>query len=217
MTMQRRLALLEAAERSDFLLIEDDYEHELNFVGPQHPAVKSFDRAGRVIHIGSLSKPVFPGLRLGFVVAAPPLIRELRAVRRLMYRHPPALDQRAMAIFLADGHFDAHIRRQRDLLAAKWKTILREIEKQLPGCSPTMTTGGSALWLRLPEGVDGEVLQREAAARGVLIEPGRVHFLRPDAPRNYVRLGFAAIAADRIARGISTLAEALGAVRSRAA
>jgi GntR family transcriptional regulator/MocR family aminotransferase len=217
LTMQRRLALLEAAERHDFLLVEDDYEHELNFVGPQHPALKSFDRAGRVIHIGSLSKPVFPGLRLGFIAAPEPIVRELRALRRLMYRHPSALDQRAMAIFLADGHFDAHIRRQRDLFAAKWKTILREIEKKLPDCTATMTTGGSAVWLRLPREIDAEIVRTEAALRGVLVEPGQVHFAREDRPKNYLRLGFAAIANERIADGIAALSEALTAAASRAA
>ncbi len=209
LTMQRRIALLEAAERHDFLIVEDDYEHELNYVGPQHPALKSFDRAGRVLHIGSLSKPLFPGLRLGFVSAPAPVIAELRALRRLMYRHPSALDQRAMAIFLADGHFDAHIRRQRDLLAAKWKTILREIERRMTGCAVTMTTGGSAVWLRLPKGVNAEDLKAEAASRGVLIEPGRVHFMREDAPTNFVRLGFAAIPTEKIAPGIELLAQSL--------
>ncbi|MFC5067031.1 PLP-dependent aminotransferase family protein [Flaviflagellibacter deserti] len=217
LTMQRRLALLEAAEREDFLIVEDDYEHELNYVGPQHPALKSFDRAGRVMHIGSLSKPVFPGLRLGFVIAPPPVIRELRALRRLEYRHPSALDQRSMAIFLADGHFDAHIRRQRDTLSAKWKTILREIERQLQGCGVTMTTGGSALWLRLPEGVDAGVLQKAAMARGVLIESGTVHFVTPPAGRGFIRLGFAAIANEKIAPGIKLLAEVLASVPRRAA
>lgn len=213
LTMQRRIALLDAAERHDFLIVEDDYEHELNYVGPQHPALKSFDRSGRVLHIGSLSKPVFPGLRLGFVAAPAPVIEELRALRRLMYRHPSALDQRAMAIFLADGHFDAHIRRQRDVLSARWKTILREIERRMTGCSVTMTTGGSAVWLRLPREVDAEALKSEAAARGVLIEPGGVHFMREDAPRNFVRLGFAAIATEKIADGIAALAAALERLR----
>lgn len=212
MTMQRRVALLEAAERHDFLVVEDDYEHELNFVGSQHPALKGFDRAGRVLHIGSLSKPVFPGLRLGFVAAPAPVVRELRALRRLMYRHPSALDQRAMAIFLADGHFDAHIRRQRDVLATRWKTMLQEIERQLPECSATMTTGGSAIWLRLPQGMTADSVRREAASRGVLVEAGDVHFLAKPA-RGYVRLGFAAIPTDRIPGGIATLAEALQALR----
>lgn len=209
MGTERRLALMAAAEAGDFLIIEDDYEHELNFVGPPRPSLKSFDRAGRVLHVGSLSKPLFPGLRLGFIVAAEPLARELRALRRLMYRHPSALDQRAMALFLAEGHYDAHVRRQRKELAAKWMAMLGEIERRLPSCAATMTTGGSGLWLRLPEGVSARALQRRAAAQGVLIEPGDVRYLGPARPDDRVRLGFGAIALERIGPGIARLAEAL--------
>lgn len=216
MSLARRLALLAAAETHDFLVIEDDYEHELNFLGAQHPALKSFDRSGRVLHVGSLSKPLFPGLRLGFVAAPPPLVRELRALRRLMYRHPSALDQRAMAIFLADGHFDAHIRRQRRQLSAKWKTMLVTMNRLFPGFAPATTAGGSAFWMVLPPEVDARLLAREAARRGVLVEPGDVHYLRAEPPRNRLRLGFAAIAEERIVPGLEALAEALDAIRRRA-
>lgn len=212
MSLERRLSLMAAAERHDLLIVEDDYEHELNFVGAQRPSLKSFDQSGRVLHVGSLSKPLFPGLRLGFIVAAAPLIRELRALRRLMYRHPSALDQRAMALFLAEGHYDAHIRRQRKELAAKWGLMLREIDRQLPGCDVTMTTGGSGLWLTLPRGVRAQVLQREAAKAGVLIEAGDVHYLGEDRPTDRIRLGFGAIAQDRIAPGIGQLARVLAAL-----
>lgn len=216
MSLARRLALLAAAETHDFLVIEDDYEHELNFLGAQHPALKSFDRAGRVLHVGSLSKPLFPGLRLGFVAAPAPLVRELRALRRLMYRHPSALDQRAMAIFLADGHFAAHIRRQRRQLSAKWKTMLVTMNRLFPGFAPATTAGGSAFWIVLPPEVDARLLAQEAASRGVLVEPGDVHYLQADPPRNRLRLGFAAIAEERIVPGLEALAEALAAIRRKA-
>jgi GntR family transcriptional regulator/MocR family aminotransferase len=156
-----------------------------------------------------LSKPLFPGLRLGFIVAAPALIRELRALRRLMYRHPSALDQRAMALFLAEGHYDAHIRRQRKELAARWGVMLREIDRQLPGCDVTMTTGGSGLWLTLPRGVRAQDLQQRAAQLGVLIEAGDVHYLSENRPGNRIRMGYGAIAQDRIAPGLAQLAKAL--------
>ena len=213
MTLERRLQLLAAAEAHDFLIIEDDYEHELNYVGKQRPALKSLDTSGRVIHIGSLSKPLFPGLRLGFVVAPKPLMEELRALRRLMCRHPSALDQRAMAIFFADGHFEAHIRRQRSDLAQRWKTILKEIDKSLPDCDVTMTTGGSGLWLTLPKGMDARQLALVAAEKGVLVEPGDVCYLRDVPPLNRIRMGFAAIPRERIAAGIMLLAEALKELR----
>ncbi|MDJ0929752.1 PLP-dependent aminotransferase family protein [Breoghania sp.] len=206
MGLQRRLSLLAAADEHDFLVIEDDYEHELNFFGAQRPALKSFDRSGRVVHVGSLSKPVFPGLRLGFIATAEPLVRELRALRRLMCRHVSGLDQRAMAIFLADGHYDVHIRRQRESLAAKWKCMLWEIGQRLPECDVTMTTGGSALWLTLPRNVEARRVAARAAARGVLIEPGDMHYWGENAPRNRVRLGFTAIAEEKIAPGLEVLA-----------
>lgn len=209
MTMQRRLALLEAAERHDCLILEDDYEHELNHIGARQHALKGYDRSDRVIHIGSLSKPVFPGLRLGFLVAPTEVVAEARALRRLIYRHPSALDQRAMAIFLADGHYDGHIRRQQEVFATRWKVLLREIERQLPTCRPTMTSGGSAIWLKLPPGVSPSALQAEALIRGVVLEVGDVHFAVPSPERNFIRLGFAAIATEAIAPGIGLLKEAL--------
>lgn len=213
MPLDRRLQLLAAAQTHDFLIVEDDYENELNFVGRQRPSLKGLDAGGRVIHIGSLSKPLFPGLRLGFVVAPRPLMEELRALRRLMCRHPSALDQRAMAIFFADGHFDAHIRRQRGDLAGRWKTILEEIGTRLPDCDVTTTTGGSGLWVTLPKGTDARRLAAAAAARGVLVEPGDVCYLRDDPPLDRIRMGFAAIPRERIGPGIALLAEALDEVR----
>lgn len=213
MSLQRRLALIDMAQKQDMLILEDDYEHELNFVGPQRAAVRSFDNSDRTIYLGSLSKTVFPGLRLGFVLAAAPLIRELRALRRLMYRHTSAHDQRAMAIFIAEGHLDAHVRRVRDQLGRKWSLMQREIQHLMPDCHVTQTTGGSAIWLRLPAGVDGREVQRAALHRGVLVEPGDIHFLGDKPPRNIIRLGYAAIAQEAIRPGLAELREAIAEVR----
>src|SRR5690349_11789976 len=111
MPIERRRALLKLAQRHDFVVIEDDYESENNFTGAPHPALKSLDTADRVIYIGSLSKTFAPGLRLGYVVGPRDLIHELRALRRLMVRHPAALIQRAFANFLALGHHDTLLRK----------------------------------------------------------------------------------------------------------
>lgn len=205
MSMERRLSLLAAAEAHDFVIIEDDYEHELNFVGAQKPSLRGFDRTGRVIHVASLSKPLFPGLRLGFIVANAPIISELRALRRLMYRHSSALDQRAMALFLAEGHYDSHIRRQRKALSAKWNAILKGIDRHMPTCHVTMTTGGSAVWLQLPPTVTATEVQRQAAEQGILVETGDVHYLGTEAPKNRLRLGFATIPLEKITPGLERL------------
>lgn len=212
MSLERRTAVAALARDADLLVVEDDYEHELNFTGAPRAALKSHDASDRVIYAGSLTKTLFPGLRLGFVVAAPAVIEELRAVRRLMYRHPPALDQRAMAVFMAEGHLDAHLRRTRAHLSARWARMTAELRARAPDVSVAATLGGSSLWARLPRGLDARDVARAALDRGAVIEPGDVHFLRPDPPRDFMRLGFAAIATDRIAPGIARLAEAIRAV-----
>lgn len=204
----RRIALLERARVDDFLVIEDDYDSEQNYLGGNHPALKSFDDSGRVIYLGSLTKGLLPGIRLGFIVAAPELIYELRALRRYQYRHPPANNQRILALFLAMGHYDAHIRRLRDSLSRKWQCISSALSEHLPACQTSGMAGGSALWVEGPAGFDAWQLQRLAAKRGVLIEPGDIHFLGEERPQHFFRLGYGAIAEALIEPGIAALGAA---------
>jgi len=146
-------------------------------------------------------------VRLGFVVADPPLIAELRALRRFMYRHPPLNNQRAMALFLSMGYGDDHARRNREVLARKWRTITAAVQHHMPDCRFSGTSGGSSLWMQAPSGTDTWMLQRLAARRGVLIEPGDIHFLGADRPSEYFRLGFGAIAEAQIEPGIALLGQ----------
>ena len=106
-----RRALLEKASEKDLIILEDDYELESNYVGKPLPALKSLDQKGRVIYMGSFSKILFSGLRLGFVVASKQLIQEMRTLRRLTVRHPPTNNQRSTAFFLSLGYYDVFVRR----------------------------------------------------------------------------------------------------------
>ncbi|MDB5762479.1 MAG: 2-aminoadipate aminotransferase [Herminiimonas sp.] len=207
MPMDRRRALLERAVKSDFVLIEDDYESELNYVGNPSPALKSFDQSNRVIYVSSLSKTLSPGIRFGFMVAAPELIREARALRRLMVRHPATNNQRAIALFLAHGHHDALIQRLRHAYKERWQAMADALERHLPDSSRKPTFGGTSYWVKGPDGLDARELTRRARERSILIEPGDVHFMAEPPPLNYFRLGFSSIATHKIDEGVRQIAE----------
>lgn len=216
MPESRRRELLDKASRSDFLIIEDDYEFETNYVSAPSPALKSLDRDGRVIYVGSLSKTLFPGLRLGYLVAPPELIREARALRRLMVRHPPNTGQRTAALFLALGHHDALLMRLRRAYAERWRAIGDAIARHLPDVRRMPSQGGSSVWLEGPRGFDADAMARTALAAGVVIEPGSVYFAEEPRPRNFFRLGFSSIGAERIEAGVAELARMMDG-RARAA
>lgn len=205
MPIDRREALLALAEKKDFVVIEDDYEAESSFSENPSPALKSMDKAGRVLYIGSLSKTFAPGLRLGYVVGPPSVVRELRGLRRLMIRHPAAFIQRAFALFISLGHLDAMMRRQTLTYRQRSGAIHEALGRHLPEFHAYPTQGGSSTWVRGPKGLDARKLSEAAERAGVLIECGDVFFQEP-APREFFRLGFSAINAEKIDAGIEALA-----------
>ncbi len=212
MSMARRKALLDWASRSDGLIIEDDYEFEANYLGEPTPALKSLDRGQRVLYVGSLSKSLMPGLRMGFLVGPAPLIREARALRRLMLRHPPGNNQSVVALFLALGHHDTLIGRLHRSYRSRWITMGKALEKHFPGWAETSSFGGTSYWVRGPEWLDCNQLANRALDEGVIIEPGDIYFAEPDAHRNCFRLGFSSIAEERIEPGIERLARLVAAL-----
>ncbi len=210
MSEARRMALLEKAHTHDIAIIEDDYEFETNYVCAPLPALKSLDRDGRVLYVGSLSKTIFPGLRLGYLVGPPALIREARALRRLMLRHPPTNAQRTAALFLQLGHHDAMILRLRRVYGERWKVIGEAIERHLPGVARMPSHGGSSVWLRGPEGFDADALAVRALEKGVVIEAGSAFFADRPMRRNCFRLGFSSIETEKIEAGVKVLAGVVG-------
>lgn len=206
MPLERRLALLEMATAHDQIIIEDDYESEINFHGQPTPALKSLDQHDRVIYVGSLSKTLSPGLRIGYLVGPAELIAEARALRRLMLRHPPSNNQRTLALFLAGGHHDTLIRRLTQVYKERYGCLSAAIEKYIPELIVSRTTGGSSVWLEGPEDLDAYLLQQRGLSQGLFIEPGRPHFNSDIAPNHFFRLGFAAIPTDKIEQGIKLLA-----------
>ncbi|MGL4281008.1 MAG: PLP-dependent aminotransferase family protein, partial [Albidovulum sp.] len=209
MPVERRAALLARAVAEDFLIVEDDYEFEMSFLKPAAPALKSLDREGRVIYAGSFSKSLFPGLRLGYLVASEGFIREARALRAAMLRHPPGHIQRTVAYFLSLGHYDALINRLNQAYKRRRTVMDEAIAAEGLVIAGRGAFGGSSFWMRAPEGVDTDRLAADLRGKGVLIEPGRLFFDPATAPGNYYRLAYSSIAQTRIPEGIALIAGAL--------
>lgn len=209
MPLERRVALLEAASRENFVIVEDDYEFEMSFLKPVSPALKSLDSEGRVIYAGSFSKSVFPGMRLGYLVGPASFIREARALRLMMLRHPPGHIQRTVAYFLSLGHYDALINRMRNAYRRRRQVMEEAIRDNGLAVAGQGGFGGSSFWMRAPAGVDTEVLAEGLRAEGVLIEPGRAFFDPAQAPRNFYRLGYSSISPAKIPEGIARIGRAI--------
>ncbi|WP_102960467.1 PLP-dependent aminotransferase family protein [Mangrovicella endophytica] len=212
MPMARRQQLLEAANRQDFLIVEDDYEFEMSFLRPPSPALKSIDTEGRVIYVGSFSKSLFPGLRLGYLVAPAPLIREARALRALMLRHPPGHLQRTAAYFLALGHYDAVIRRMRLEYQKRHALTAAALQAEGLRIAGASDFGGTSFWIEGPAGLDADQLAEELRGDGVLVESGSPFFVGAAQPCRYFRIAYSSISADRIEEGVRRIASRLRAV-----
>ncbi|WP_299728921.1 PLP-dependent aminotransferase family protein [uncultured Endozoicomonas sp.] len=206
MPMARRKALLKRANEQDFVIIEDDYDSEVNLQERPHPALKSLDAHGRVIYVGSLSKSLSHGLRLGYLVADAEVITQARMLRRMMYRHPPANNQRTAALFISMGYFDSYLQRLRKSYFEKWQIMKASLNCYLPDMLVNPEAGGSSFWLRLPDTVNLSELVSRSMDDGVIIEPGDVHFMDEKSTRPFIRLGFSAIEKEQIEPGIRKLA-----------
>jgi len=209
MPLKRRLELLRIARERNIVLIEDDYESELIHEGNELAPLMSLDRDQTVLYVGSLSKALAPGLRLGYVVAPAPVIRELRALRRLMLRHPPLNNQRVAALFIGLGHHRSHLQQVARVLLERAKLLDRLLPQFLPTCTWSRGAGSTNYWVRCPPGTDATRLAAAARAQGVVIEPGDVFSMDPAATRHCFRLGFSSIRTDRIEPGIERLGTVL--------
>jgi GntR family transcriptional regulator/MocR family aminotransferase len=208
MPLNRRQQLLETASKLDALVVEDDYEFEISSKKSASPALKSLDRDGRVIYVGSFSKSLFPGLRLGYLVGSAPFISEARALRASVLRHPPGHIQRTAAHFLRLGHYDALINRMAKQYSIRRSTMAAAIKKyQLEIAGNSSPEGGSSFWMKAPKDLDTEILAKSLMKNGVLIEPGKNFFAPPNQLENYYRLAFSSINEEKIEGGIKLVAD----------
>lgn len=214
MSLSRRLNLLEWATQSGAYVLEDDYDSEYRYTGHPLSALQSLDTTGRVIYIGTFSKVLFPGLRLGYMIAPPHLVDLFVAARELADRGSAWFEQAVLADFIVDGHFARHIRRMRTLYAERQAALVRLAQERLSGQLEIKSAeAGLHLVGWLPEHVDDRLISQRLAGRGVEARPVSAYALTPPR-RGGLVLGYAAISVESIHRGVDqlekTLQEGLG-------
>jgi 2-aminoadipate transaminase len=205
--------LLAAAARHQVPIVEDGFDGSLHY-GPR-PAtpLKAADRAGVVIYIGTFSKILFPGLRLGWLVAPPAVVERLLAAKQLADLHTSALLQAAVHRFCERRLLDRHVTRVTAEYARRRTLLLGALRRRMPeGVSWTEPQGGFSLLLTLPAGLTAAALLPAALERGVSFTPGPAFFLDGGGERT-LRLAFSSVAAGRIDEGVRRLAETIKAAR----
>ncbi|PLW83879.1 PLP-dependent aminotransferase family protein [Kineobactrum sediminis] len=207
MSTGRRQTLLAHAREVDALLIEDDHAGEANYLGQPHPALCGMDQDGRVLYLSSLSTVLSSSLQLAFIVAPAEVIQAARRLRRSLAGAPPRNNQRAMAFFLTLGHYDAFHRRLDTVFRKRWLALRDALNHYLPSLVVTAPSqGGTSYWVNGPEWLDARLLAREAARRGVLVEPVGYYYSGSAHPENSFRLGVTSLDESQIRLGVATLA-----------
>src|SRR5450830_579310 len=215
MSLPRRLALLAWAARQKAWVVEDDYDSEYRYTGAPLASLQSLDRAGCVVYVGTLSKVMFPGLRLGYMVAPPALAEALVQAKAVADRHTAIVPQMALADFIAEGYFGRHIRRTRDSNAERRDLLLsgiaRELDDQLV-CGPADSGLELCAYFRHAQHEE-EAVARAGLERGIELRP-LGHYADPAAspacatPAGLL-LGFAAHAPADIEHGLRELGHIL--------
>lgn len=213
LSAERRLRLLELARRHRFCILEDDYDHEVHFEGSPVLPLAHIDDAGSVLYVGTLSKVLAPGLRLGFLHAAPEVLERARRHRQLIDRQGDQATEAAVAELFEEGEVARHTNRVRRVLRGRRTAALEALEHHLPGVfAVEVPRGGMALWARAVEGDDVCAWAERALAAGVRVAPAR-RFTFDGRPRPAFRLGYASLTEAEIDEAVRRLAGARASVR----
>jgi len=209
MSMARRLELLDWAQRTGSWIIEDDYDSEFRYSGQPLASLQGLDRHERVIYIGTFSKVLFPGLRLGFIVLPRDLVAAFQGARLMTDRHPPTLQQTVLADFMRDGFLTGHIRRTRRRYRAARDLVAGELRRRAgSSCDIHLPDCGMQLVCYLPQGLSDVAVAEQAARRGVLVRPLSSMFIGK-ARRSGLVLGFTGHEPQKLRRAAAVLGQVL--------
>ena len=211
MSLRRRLELLNWARRTHTLIFEDDYDSEYRYSGRPIPALQGLDRAGVVIFAGSFNEVLFPALRLAYLVVPPGLVDVFAAAQSASMRYAPLIDQAILCDFIAEGHFARHIRRMRELYAERLSVFLDAAGEKLSGLlEVSQVEAGLQTVGRLKNGMSANRAAAAAAKYDVEVVP-LSRYASGRTRSDSLVLGFAAVDARELRRGVEQLGLALSA------
>ncbi|MFV0427589.1 MAG: PLP-dependent aminotransferase family protein [Beutenbergiaceae bacterium] len=205
LSARKRTQLLELATEGDFTIFEDDPYVELRFSGQKLPTMFSQSQ-GQVVYASSFSKTVCPGIRVGYLVGSAELISKIAALATSTYISPSMVSQSIVNSFVRSGSYEASIETVKTALSERAQVLCQGLRAQLPEAEFVDPEGGYFLWLKFPEGTDGDALFEACKARGLAVVKGS-DFLLDDA-KNYLRLAYSGVTVVQIEEGVGRLAQA---------
>jgi GntR family transcriptional regulator/MocR family aminotransferase len=210
MSNSRRLKLLEIAGKNNIWIIEDDYDGEFRYTGNPLPSLQGMDTCGRVIYIGTFSKVLFPGLRLGYLVLpSSDLVDSLAAERRVIDRQSPVLEQFVVAEFMKEGHFTRHIRKMRILYKERQDFLISEIKKELYGLiTVDPSASGMHVLAWLPESLDDKEVSSILRCKNITAPP-LSNFVLKYKRKPAIILGYTAFDKEEIRQGVNILRDTI--------
>ena len=205
MSLGRRKALLDLAREYGFVIIEDDPYRRIRFEGEPVPPIKSLDTEGRVIAVGTVSKVLAPGLRIGWAIADPEIVRRM-AMQKADGGSCP-FTQRLVVSAIQTNKLAEHIDMVTESMRDHRDAMVEALAEHLPEAEVRKPNGGYFLWARLPEGQSGDALAAKAVEFGVEVGSGRLCFPNED-PGNFIRFAYSYVDPDTIREGIKRLGQA---------
>lgn len=204
---EHRHAFMDIVQKYEVIVIEDNPYGEIRYTEECLPTLQSLDTKGQVIFLGSFSKILSPGIRLGWMVAGDKHIKAINLVKERCDIHTSSLDQAIVARYLEAYSLDEHIRHLRTVYQERRDCMCAMIDKHLPQCSYTLPQGGLFLWITLPKDIDALALFEKATDSGVAFVPGHPFYTKKN---NYehIRLNFSGVTPEEIQEGIIRLAKA---------
>jgi GntR family transcriptional regulator/MocR family aminotransferase len=209
MSLARRTALIDFARTCDAYIFEDDHNSEFRYTGPPLPCLQGLDNVGRVIYSGTLSKILYPSLRLGYIVAPEQLVEPMIKIRAVMDQHSPAIDQATLARFLTEGFFLSHIKRMRQLYSDRREFFIQQFNNLLSSYFVLEVPEAGlhfVAWVRRKEHMP--LIARVCAEIGIRPSPLSSCFMKAE-PAPALTFGFAAWSRAQIREGLSKFAAAL--------